>query len=242
MFTPKFDPKATVAAGNMHSSNPSPALDPKSTIALQMQDHTPAKKKSPVLLIVLALVVLGGGTAAFLLLNKKDKTPATAKTKTDSVPVKKKVAHLSDSSSITGSKTDRNPTVKDSKSGGPSDGSVQSPADTYDPDWQSKYESVDALNNGLYKVKLNGKFGLCDSKGKNLGSIQYSLISNFYNGLSVVSLYGRYGYINASGVPAIPCNFQSANDFDNGQAVVKKEDVTFVINTSGQCIQNCPDK
>ncbi|MBR5334346.1 MAG: WG repeat-containing protein, partial [Alistipes sp.] len=62
-----------------------------------------------------------------------------------------------------------------------------------------KYDWIGGFNDGLAKVKLNGKYGLIDKTGKEITPVKYGKIYDFREGLAGVELNGKYGFIDKTG-------------------------------------------
>ncbi|NLR95004.1 WG repeat-containing protein [Flammeovirga agarivorans] len=59
----------------------------------------------------------------------------------------------------------------------------------------------------LIGVQLNGKWGLINTKGKEVVSPKYQTINYFTNGISIISENGRFGAMNTSGKEIVPLTF-----------------------------------
>ena len=66
------------------------------------------------------------------------------------------------------------------------------------------YDEAEEFNNGLAKVKINGKYGFINKKGEVVlpliyDEIEYDEAEKFDNGLAKVKINGKYGFINIKG-------------------------------------------
>lgn len=64
---------------------------------------------------------------------------------------------------------------------------------------RSKYDYVGEFVNGLAIVRLNGKCGFINERGKEITPLKYDLAWKFKNGFAMVRLNGKYFYINEKG-------------------------------------------
>lgn len=59
-----------------------------------------------------------------------------------------------------------------------------------------KYEDAKSFSEGLASVKLNGKWGFVDTKGKEVITLQYEEAKYFEEGYAAVKQNGKWGIIN----------------------------------------------
>ena len=62
-----------------------------------------------------------------------------------------------------------------------------------------EYDYVRAYSEGLTLVKVNGKYGCVNNKGKEVISLKYDFVWDFSEGIALVKLNGKHGYINKRG-------------------------------------------
>ena len=72
-----------------------------------------------------------------------------------------------------------------------------------------QYDKIGDFQNGLAKVKLNGKWGFID-KNSNF----YDEVGEFFNGLAKIKLNDKWGFVNASGDVIIELMYDEAGDFN----------------------------
>lgn len=94
----------------------------------------------------------------------------------------------------------------------------------------------DLYGHHLSLVRIKGKKGFIDSKGREVVELKYSAAKDFSEGLASVKLKGLYGFINENGDTVIPHQFEYANSFKNGFASVKINGKWGVINKNGEII------
>ncbi|MBK8953641.1 MAG: WG repeat-containing protein [Chitinophagaceae bacterium] len=59
-----------------------------------------------------------------------------------------------------------------------------------------KYEDANVFSDGLASVKLGGKWGFVDSKGKEVIALQYEDAKHFEEGYAAAKQNGKWGVIN----------------------------------------------
>jgi serine/threonine protein kinase len=82
------------------------------------------------------------------------------------------------------------------------------------------YDYANGFQEGLAKVKLNGKWGFVDKSGKEVVPLKYDYVVDFYKGLAWVELNGKQGFIDKSGNVAIPIMYDRVAHFKQGLAGV----------------------
>ena len=86
----------------------------------------------------------------------------------------------------------------------------------------TKYDDAYLPEEGLIRVKNNGKWGFLDKTGNTAIPIKYEEAGNFSEeGLAVVKLNGKYGFIDKIGNSVIPFKYDDASGFAEGLAFVK---------------------
>jgi hypothetical protein len=109
---------------------------------------------------------------------------------------------------------------------------------TMKPAILKEYDHASFFYEGLAAVRLNGKSGYINKKGKEVIPLKYYHTSDFTNGLGRVSDFVSVGFINKKGGKVIPLKYNMAENFYEGfVSVVRKEDDKWgFINTSGKAI------
>ena len=88
-------------------------------------------------------------------------------------------------------------------------------------------------NSGLYPIKIDGKYGFIDSRGKMLIAPQFDRTSGFSEGLAVVRIGAKSGFINSTGEVVIAPQFDEASPFSEGLAAVQVGTKFGYISTKG---------
>ena len=99
---------------------------------------------------------------------------------------------------------------------------------------REQYTEINYFNEGLAIVKLNGKYGYINKKGREVTNLKYDNAYDLSEGLAVVKLNGKYGYINKNGREIISIKYSDANDFSEGLAAVKLNGKYGYINKNGR--------
>lgn len=99
------------------------------------------------------------------------------------------------------------------------------PAERYKPD-----------NSGLYRIKLDDKFGFMDRRGKTVISPQFDMAGEFSEGLASIKAGSRFGYINTKGAVAITPQFDDAAPYRYGRAAVRLGNRFGFIDRDGKYI------
>ena len=86
------------------------------------------------------------------------------------------------------------------------------------------YDSIDRMgyNSGIYKLKLDNKYGLFNINGKNTGLI-YDYIVRTGDKLIRVQLDDKWGFLNQNFEEVIPAIYERAWDFEDSFALVKED-------------------
>jgi hypothetical protein len=90
----------------------------------------------------------------------------------------------------------------------------------------------------LFPVRIDGKFGYIDKKGKLVLKAEFGGASRFSQGLAAVQLRkgDRVGYIDETGTLVIPTQFELADPFSEGCAAVMKGRKWGYIDRTGQIV------
>lgn len=102
------------------------------------------------------------------------------------------------------------------------------------------YREIRKPGDGYYGVRSaeNGKLGFISPKGKVQVPFDYDEIRAFRGGHAVVQRGKLWGLINKFNAKIIPCAFKAINTQDDKYEVISDSD-TFIVNTKGDCEQNC---
>ena len=90
----------------------------------------------------------------------------------------------------------------------------------------------------LFPVRVEGKYGYIDKKGKLVIQPQFSGASRFSEGLAAVQMQraGRVGYIDETGNLVIPLQFDLADPFSEGLAAIFKDRKWGFMDRTGQVV------
>ncbi|MEO7310617.1 MAG: WG repeat-containing protein [Chitinophagaceae bacterium] len=105
-----------------------------------------------------------------------------------------------------------------------------------------KYDNVWDYSEGMIAVLKNGKYGFCDSTGKEVIPFQYTEASEFKNGVAVIKKEGKVGFIDKTGKELFPLrDYDYAGSFDDGLSsfrIIKagKELYGFVDQTGNEVV------
>lgn len=103
-----------------------------------------------------------------------------------------------------------------------------------------KYDSACCFWGGMSRVQLQGKWGCIDTNGIEFIPLKYDTLDVGYH-MVKVGLDKKYGYVDKSGKEVIHRQYDEASDFTpDGYAKVSKDGKTFIIDTHGNCVADCP--
>lgn len=118
----------------------------------------------------------------------------------------------------------------------------------------SHYESLTSvaptplnIDNKKYYFKLlpyreeNGMYGFADKNKTQVIAAMFEDVYTFSEGKAAVKYQGKWGFIDYQGNWIITPRFDKATAFINQKAHVELDGIAFYINSSGDCIENCPD-
>ncbi len=88
----------------------------------------------------------------------------------------------------------------------------------------------------LYWIREDGKFGYIDNTGKIVIPVQYENTFGFREGLAGVRINGKHGYIDRTGKLVIPAIFDSTYAFREGLAWVKQDGKYGYIDKAGNIV------
>lgn len=105
---------------------------------------------------------------------------------------------------------------------------------------EDTYEGVAVDENGFCSaqkrifVKQNGTWILVNSKGENVGDLEFEDARAFTDdGYAAVCMDGKWGYVNSDGELVIDCVYDDAESFQNGYAAVCKDEMWGYIDEDG---------
>lgn len=88
-----------------------------------------------------------------------------------------------------------------------------------------QYDKIGDFQNGLAKVKLNGKWGFIDKDGNLAIEVIYDEVDDFnYQGFAKIKLNNKAGYINRNGKVTIEPIFDEIGNFDEYDFIQVKLD------------------
>lgn len=100
----------------------------------------------------------------------------------------------------------------------------------------TKYTEIHNANEGMTRLKKNGKYGFMNSEGKMVTKCIYDKTGDFWDGVARVKKDGKYGFINTDGEEFIKCLYDEVNAFHNGKAKVKKDGRYILIDMTGKMV------
>jgi len=96
------------------------------------------------------------------------------------------------------------------------------------------YDKILTVQDGLFAVRFNGKWGFVDTMSKLQIPLIYNAVHSFSEGLVAISKGGKWGFLTKEGKLQIPFLYQNVTDFNEGVATVQKESgKVSVINREG---------
>lgn len=101
------------------------------------------------------------------------------------------------------------------------------------------YQHIGDFNEGLAKVKLDGRYGYIDKEGNVVIPIKYDDCYPFIGNVANVVLNSKEGMINRNGYEVIPIRYEQVCAFYNGLARVKLNDKYGFVDKSGQEVIPC---
>ena len=82
------------------------------------------------------------------------------------------------------------------------------------------YEVIGYWDDDLGIVRLNGKWGVINTEGKEVVPLKYDDVDYFSEGLAAVKLNGKWGFVDKEGKEVIPLKYDSVGSFHEGLAGV----------------------
>lgn len=95
------------------------------------------------------------------------------------------------------------------------------------------------FSENLAMVEKNGHYGFVNKQGEIVIPLVYESAQHCTEGLIPVQKEGVWGFIDKEGNEVSPFVFTAASFFTWGRAEVVFNNVTYKINTQGQCVKNC---
>ncbi|MDR2032722.1 MAG: WG repeat-containing protein [Azoarcus sp.] len=98
-----------------------------------------------------------------------------------------------------------------------------------------RFEAVgDFGDNGLAKVKFNGKWGYIDLKGSETIPLLFDEIGDFDSDLLPVKAHGKWGYLDATARTIVPPSFQAVSGvWRDGLSAVRVDDKWGYVDLGG---------
>ena len=100
-----------------------------------------------------------------------------------------------------------------------------------------RYLYIESFSHGFAKVTDGRKFGFINQEGEAITPLLYDHAFDFQEGYGLVKIGLKSGYINEQGLPITPIEFDEAAFFVGGVAQVKKGKEIYLIDRTGQRIQ-----
>jgi len=95
----------------------------------------------------------------------------------------------------------------------------------------------------LYPISVNDKWGFIDKTGKVVVEPRYDSIDEFNDGYVAVFQGSKMGFIDLTGNLVIEPQFEAlVFGFDDGYAIVEKDNVIFLIDTTGEIMHSTIEK
>ena len=95
----------------------------------------------------------------------------------------------------------------------------------------------------LYSIIVNEKWGFIDKTGKVIVEPRYDFIEEFKDGYAAVFVGDKMGFIDLTGNLVIEPQFEAlVFGFDDGYAIVEKDNVIFLIDTTGEIMHSTIEK
>ena len=99
-----------------------------------------------------------------------------------------------------------------------------------------EFQELDYIGEGIFRFKEDNRYGLIDTKGRNILTAKYEWIGEFQNGLVPVSQDEVAGYIDKEGETALPFVYENVTSFNKGVAAVKKDGLFGIIDPEGEMV------
>lgn len=90
-------------------------------------------------------------------------------------------------------------------------------------------EDMSDMKEGVYAVKVSGKWGYITTKGEIIAEPKYSTAGDFMNGLAQVTLNGKYGVVNKKGEEVLPPVFDKIANLDADFFTVTLDGIKYSV-------------
>lgn len=106
----------------------------------------------------------------------------------------------------------------------------------------TQYDAIYPIYYHIMEVKQGNQYGYITSHGNPITPLIYEQKGKWSQGLILNKKAGKYGYISLTGEERIPFIYSEAHPFHSSQTalVTDEKGNSFFINTTGQCVRNCP--
>lgn len=84
----------------------------------------------------------------------------------------------------------------------------------------TRYNSIVYLEDGLYKVKKDNKWGIIDKSGNIILQINFSKINEFSHGVCIIELGNLKGMVDKQGKIFIPVYYEDISDIKDGKVII----------------------
>ncbi len=84
----------------------------------------------------------------------------------------------------------------------------------------TRYNSIVYLEDGLYKVKKDNKWGIIDKSGNIILQINFSKINEFSHGVCIIEQGGLKGMVDKQGKIVIPVYYEDISDVKDGKVII----------------------
>ena len=99
-----------------------------------------------------------------------------------------------------------------------------------------KYDSIGAIQDGLFPIKRKGKWGFMNRMGKEVIHCIYDSKANFKNGKAIISYFGAQGIINLAGNWEVRPIHTEIVDFSYNFYIHSNNGINYLTNYSGELI------
>ena len=101
------------------------------------------------------------------------------------------------------------------------------------------YELIGYWDDDLGIVRLNGKWGVINTEGKEVVPLKYDDVEYFHEGLAAVKLNGKWGFVDKEGKEVIPLKYDSVGSFHEGLAGVLLNGQGGLVDKTGKELLPC---
>ncbi|MGH7885428.1 MAG: WG repeat-containing protein, partial [Thermodesulfobacteriota bacterium] len=100
-------------------------------------------------------------------------------------------------------------------------------------DQQDKITQENKIEEKLYPIQVDGKYGFIDKTGKVAIEPKFEYVGTFSEGLYAVLINGKWGFIDRKEKIVIEPKYDNPSEFKNGLALVNERENEFYINKKG---------